>query len=364
MLAVYGNLTMKNVTVTSGHAQAEATGSQTQPYTLARGGGLAVWGIATLDRCTISGNTAESDDEASRDRGTYGGGIYANGLIMNGCTVSGNRAVGYGAAGGGIYSVGGSDSTGMDVALTGCTVSGNRVTAQHAYGGGIFTLGGGPDNLRAMRLTNCTIARNLAEDHPSLPESGQYYYRGGGVYMGGGYLSAASCTVVENEVTGNPATFSGKPNTGGGGIAATIGNAHVVESMDIRHSIIAGNLVNGSVNDVYTGSLLHFYSRGYNLVGEIDFSQILVPVPAWYDLSRKHWPKAGDQDGIDVSDGSTLVISHATHPSYQREPTQVSRRCCGTRRWAAPWTGFRPRRTSFPLPWPSMTDTANRRMPF
>jgi len=318
VLAVYGNLTMRNVTVTSGYSQAEATGSTEQPYTLARGGGLAVWGTAALDHCTISGNTVSGDSESSRDRGTYGGGIYANGLVMRDCIVSGNSAIGYGAAGGGIYSVGGSDGTGIDSSLTACTVSGNRVTGQHAYGGGIFTLGGGPNNTMYMRLTNCTIATNLVEDNPDInPAPGpmvQYYYRGGGVYVGGGSLSVASCTIAENSVTGNAATFSGKPNMGGGGICATIGNAHVVEYMSVWHSIIAGNSVNGSGNDLYTGSLLHFYSYGYNLVGRIDFSQILVPVPAWGDLSRKHWPKTGDHEGVAASDVLSLD-SAARHAS-------------------------------------------------
>ena len=109
VLAVYGNLTMKNVTITSGYASAEAISEGTQPYTLGRGGGIAVWGIATLEKCTISGNKAEGDLESSRDRGTYGGGIYANGLILKDCIISGNSAIGYGAAGGGIYSVGGAD---------------------------------------------------------------------------------------------------------------------------------------------------------------------------------------------------------------------------------------------------------------
>jgi hypothetical protein len=307
VLAVYGNLNMTNVAITGGCSAAEPTGSDAQPYTLARGGGLAVWGIARLDRCTISGNTAEGDSESSRDRGTYGGGIYANGLVLNGCTVSGNSARGYGAAGGGIYSVGGSDGYGINVTLTGCTISGNRVTGQHAYGGGIFSLGGGPVHLKSMRLTNCTIARNLVEDHPEL-ESSQYYYRGGGVYLGGGYLRIASCTIVENEVTGPDAVFSNKPNVGGGGVAATIGNAHVVESIEVWHSIIAGNQLNGEPEDIFTGSLLHFYSYGYNLIDRIDFSQMLVPVPAWRHLSRKHWPKQGDAEhGVDHSEVLSLA---------------------------------------------------------
>jgi len=166
---------------------------------------------------------------------------------MQDCIVSGNRAIGYGAAGGGIYSVGGADGNhGNNASLSRCVVSGNRVTARHAYGGGIFTLGGGPANLASMRLTNCTIARNLVEDHALLPPSSQYYYRGGGIYLGGGYLTIESCTIAENQVTGTPAIVSNKPNMGGGGVGATIGNAHVVESMEIWHSIIAGNTLNAS----------------------------------------------------------------------------------------------------------------------
>jgi len=315
VLAVYGNLTMRNVTVSSGYSSAETIAGGTQPYTLARGGGLAVWGTATLERCTVSGNRCAGDDTSSRDRGTYGGGIFANGLVMDNCVVSGNSVIGYGAAGGGIYSVGGADGPGIHSTMTGCTVSGNRVTAQHAYGGGIFTLGGGPNYLMPLTLSSCTIVRNIVEDHPGLAQSPSgYYYRGGGVYMGGGYLSVTGCTVAENKVTGIPAIFSRKPNMGGGGIAATIGNAHVVEDIRIRHSIVVGNTLNEAEEDLYTGSVLHFYSHGYNLLGTIDFSQILVPIPIWNSLSRKHWPKAGDADNVALAQALDVpgIVRHAS----------------------------------------------------
>jgi hypothetical protein len=301
VLAVYGDLWMDGVTIRSGRAVAEPIVEGSQPYTLGRGGGLAVWGWATLRNCTVSGNRAEGDTTASRDRGAYGGGIYANGLSLAGCVVSGNSAIGYGAAGGGIYSVGGGDNRGgrgNTATLTGTVVSGNRVTAQHAYGGGIFSLSGGPDNLAWMRLESCTVARNLVEDHPALAESGQWYYRGGGIYMGGGSLSLVASTVVENEVEGPAAEFGGKPNRGGGGVAATIGNAHVVENVLVQQSIVAGNRVGGVAADWYSGSLLEFTSFGHNLLGVLDFSQILVPVPLWMNLGRKHHPKVGDRDGV------------------------------------------------------------------
>lgn len=301
VLAVYGNLTMQGVTLSGGRSVAETTNSADQPYTLARGGGLAVWGTARITRCTVADNRCAGDAGASRDRGAYGGGIYADGLEMTDCVISGNTASGYGAAGGGVYSVGGAANAtgrGNDAVLSRCTISGNRVTAQHAYGGGVFTLSGGPTNLATMYLTNCTIARNLVEDNPDLPQAGQYYYRGGGLYMGGGSLAAISCTIAENEVNGTPATFSGKPNMGGGGVAATVGNAHTVETVWVQHSIVVGNRMNGEPADWFAGSLLDFVSLGYNRFGALDFSQILAPVPDWMMLSRKHYPKVGDQDGV------------------------------------------------------------------
>lgn len=344
VLAVLGNLTMMNVAVTGGWSSAEATPSDnTQPYTLARGGGLAVWGLATLDNCTLFGNRVEGDNTASRDRGAFGGGIYANGVALTNCVVSGNRAKGFGAAGGGIYSVGGAENlwyepveyVGKSV-VTRCAVTGNRVTGQHAYGGGIYSDGGGPGNLYPIRLSNCTVARNLVEDNPDIPNISmfQYYFRGGGFYMSNGYLEADACTIVENRVTGMKTTFSGgKPNMGGGGVAATIGNAHTVEYMEIWHSVIAGNTLgwvtptdNATVHeaddDVYTGSLLHFFSHGYNRFGTADFSQILVPVPDWYCMNRKHYPKIGDADGVAL-DNVLSVSSVHTHSSIVSAGTDI-----------------------------------------
>lgn len=310
VLAVYGNLTLRNITITNGYSSAVAIDGGTQPYTLARGGAVAVWGTATLERCTLGGNRVSGDLNGSRDRGAFGGGIYGDRLMLSDCVVSGNTAEGYGAAGGGVYSVGGNEAAGAS-SLTRCSVSGNRVTAQHAYGGGVFTEGGGRGGSKMIALANCTISRNLAEDHPGLDQAPSgYYYRGGGLYMSNGWFALMNCTIAENAVSGHPAIFGGKPNMGGGGVAATIGDAHVVERMRVGHSIIAGNTITEigpaltRANDLYSGSLVYFDSLGYNRVGVIDFSQILVPVPPlqWWSLSRKHWPKAGDQDGLALSD--------------------------------------------------------------
>jgi hypothetical protein len=93
-----------------------------------------------------------------------------------------------------------------------------------------------------------------------------------------------------------------------------VGNAHDVEDMIVAHSIIVGNTVQeigGSLyaHDVFTGSLFGFRSAGYNRIGVIDFSQILVPVGVlgWQSLSRRHYPQAGDVDGVGAADVLDLV---------------------------------------------------------
>lgn len=317
VLAVYGNLVMKNVTITGGYSTSEPTDDTVQPYTLSRGGGLAVWGTATLTGCVIAGNTCVGETGSARDRGTYGGGIYADGLDLEDCVISGNSVSAFGAGGGGIYSVGGGANRtgrGNDTALTRCTVSGNRVTANHAYGGGIFTLSGGPNNLATMVLTNCTIARNLVEDHPDYPNVGQWFDRGGGVYMGGGSLWMSGCTVAENAITGELAYFGGKPSAAGPGVGATTGNAHVIEEVWLQNSIVVGNLLNGANEDWFTGSILDFYSNGYNIVGVVNFDWILTPVPDWMMSSRKRWPKPGDVDGVTLEQALNVGGAHY-HPT-------------------------------------------------
>jgi hypothetical protein len=321
VLAVYGDLTMKNVNISAGVASAVFLTStfNEQGYTLARGGGVAVWGVARLSDCVISGNMNKGESAGSRDRGAFGGGIYANVLILEDCIVSGNSVQGYGAAGGGVFSVGGWDST-QNSSLTRCAVTGNSIAGLHTYGGGVYTDGGGRGNTEPITITNSTIARNMVMHNSVLgtpSPSTERYYRGGGVYMSNGYLWINGCTIVENVVTGYAATFHGEPNMSGGGVAATVGDAHVVEDMQLRHNIIAGNTVDGEHGDLFTGSLIDFYSWGYNLIGDLSFDYIHVPVPWWnIYLNRKHYPKEGDLDGIQISDVLSLDELQY-HPTIQ-----------------------------------------------
>ncbi|MDZ7816522.1 MAG: hypothetical protein U5N86_11170 [Planctomycetota bacterium] len=310
VLAVLGDLTMYNVNVIGGRSTAEEL-EGTQPYTLARGAGLAVWGTCTLHGCEVGNNTATADITPSRDRSAFGGGIYTDTALLYDCVISGNTAYGYGAAGGGVYSIGGM-FTDTNTIIQRCAVTGNHVWGQHAYGGGIYSDGGGRGDNKTLIVRSSTIACNQVSDNPDIDNvvMFQFYFRGGGMYMSNGNMSIFECTIVNNNVEGELHEFNDMPNIAGGGIGATIGDAHVVENMTIGHSIIAGNSLSKDDGediitdecDVYSGSLLYFNSLGYNLIGCLDFSPILVPVPEWESLSRKHWPKAGDTSGIRVGD--------------------------------------------------------------
>jgi hypothetical protein len=313
VLAVYGDLTMTNVSITGGKSVAEELpppdpdDDHGQLSTRARGAGVAVWGVARLVDCMLYDNHCSRESTVparSRDAGAFGGGIYADIVDMENCVVSGNSVDASGVSGGGVFSVGGAEAVVNGSRIVRSTITGNGISGLFAYGGGVYSDGGGIGNQKHLILRNCTIARNLVSFSAPVPFG---YWRGGGVYMSNGYLYVRSCTVIENQVHGVPRTDSlGKPNLAGG-IAATIGNAHAVERMSIGHSVIAGNTVHpfggaSYEHDIFTGTLLHFRSMGYNRIGTIDFSQILVPVGQWASLCRRHYPKEGDEGGVQLAD--------------------------------------------------------------
>jgi hypothetical protein len=323
VLAVDGDLTLRKVSITGGASLAQplpVEDPEDQPWTLARGGGIAVWGRARLFDCRIYDNHLEGDFDPSRDRGAYGGGVYANVLEMDGCVVSGNSVLGGGAAGGGVFSVGGALSSASGSTIEGSSITGNRIQGLYTYGGGLYSDGGGIGNRKTLTVRDSTIARNLVEPAPGLPlfVLATGYWRGGGVYVSNGTMLLKGVTIVENEVHGVPRTDSlDRPNLAGG-VAATIGNAHAIEDLLIGHSVIAGNTVHevgGATypHDVFTGSAFYFRSLGYNRLGEIDFSQMLVPVgqSGWASLSRRHYPQREDLDGValdDVVDRTSGVV--------------------------------------------------------
>ena len=352
ILAVSGNLTLSNISITGGNSVfdvAENLGQHpddNQTSTLARGAGLAIWGTAYLSDCNIYNNHAVGDPaDSSRDGGAYGGGVYADTVVMSNCIVSGNTVSGGGAAGGGIFSVGGRDTQMNISSIQQSSITENRITGLFAYGGGVYSDGGGIGRATRIHVENTTIARNLVEP-PALPaflfsllDIG--YWRGGGLYASNGYMQVISSTVVENQVFGKPRISElGKQNMAGG-IAATIGNAHAVEDMIIGHSLVVGNTVHeisgieasnyaiGNVysHDIFTGSVFEFRSIGHNRIGVIDFSQILVPIgePGWASLSRKHFPKVNDLVGVAPDDvlGNTTLSTSISSTGVATDPFAV-----------------------------------------
>ena len=352
VLAVSGDLTLTNVAITGGNSTfdvAEDVGQHpddNQTSTLARGAGLAVWGVATFIDCSIYDNHAVGDDaDTSRDGGAYGGGVYADTVVMDNCIVSGNTVSGGGVAGGGVFSVGGRDSRISVSSISQSAITENRITGLFAYGGGVYSDGGGIGLSTRIHVENSTIARNLVEP-PALPAFlfdllNIGYWRGGGLYMSNGYMQVQSSTIVENQVFGKPRTTELEKQNLAGGIAATIGNAHAVEDMIIGHSIVVGNTVHeingvdpggytiGSVysHDIFTGSVFEFRSMGYNRIGVIDFSQILVPIgePGWASLSRKHFPQEDDEEGMVPGDvlGSATLSTLINSSGVEADPFAV-----------------------------------------
>lgn len=332
VLAVHGSLTLTNVSVTGGWSVAEELpppdpdDEHGQLSTRARGAGIAVWGVARLKDCTLYDNHCARGIDVparSRDAGAFGGGVYADIVDMDNCVVSGNSVSATGVSGGGVFSVGGAEASNTISRIRRSVITGNGIHGIFAYGGGVYSDGGGIGKAKRFELENSTVARNLVAELPGAPPPlyGIGYWRGGGVYMSNGYLEIHGCTIVENEVHGTPRTDDlDKPNLAGG-VVATIGNAHAVEDMVVGHSIIAGNTVHETGgeaydHDVFTGSLFYFKSKGYNRIGAIDFSQILVPVGQrqWRSLCRRHYPKQGDEDGVDVAEVLNLA-SGVTHSS-------------------------------------------------
>ena len=326
VLAVYGDLTLKNVSITGGRSvsvqlrepypegsEPDPEEAESQLSTRARGGGLTVWGVAHLEDCRLYDNACSQvwnmPIRDSREGGVFGGGIYADIVEISDCVISGNALQGAGVSGGGVFAVGGRDANKSQSTLNRSAITGNSIAGIFAYGGGVYSDGGGIGILKTLNLLNCTIAGNQVGIYGPSFLYGSGYWRGGGGYMSNGYMVMQSCTIVNNEVTGVARTNElSKPNLAGG-VAATIGNAHAVERMTIGHSIIAGNTVHefgGEVynEDIFTGSLFEFISQGHNRIGTINFSQILVPIgqKEWYSLCRKHYPKQGDQDGVVLAD--------------------------------------------------------------
>ncbi len=211
-----GNLTVQDTTLSGGMA---AGGG----FRGGEGGGIFNYGQLTLQRCTVSGNSAED----------FGGGVYNHGygpVALVNSTISGNTARFQGGGvynrmfrgtfslinstvsdnatsgrGGGITNI---VNFGSVVQLVNSTVSGNTSGTQ---GGGIYS------NAAAstVTITNSSVSGNLAEE------------AGGGVYS---RSYGGTVRLVNSTVTGNSAINSG----GGVGIGAYSGGTVALINSTVR----------------------------------------------------------------------------------------------------------------------------------
>ncbi|NOX55675.1 MAG: hypothetical protein GXP27_14795 [Planctomycetes bacterium] len=176
------------------------------------GGALLIYYASpvTLDRVTVTGNTASAS----------GGGIWNTGtLTVVNSTVSNNSA----GDAGGLYNAGDGTAT-----ITSSTFSGNSATDASSIGGGAIV------NSGTAALTNSTLSGNTSAAN------------GGGLYARSGTSTLDSCTITDNT-----AQY-------GGGIGQDVG------VINILNTIVAEN----TATSVYPDVFATVTSGGYNLVGD------------------------------------------------------------------------------------------------
>jgi hypothetical protein len=152
------------------------------------GGGIYISGqhIVTLNDCVIKDNQAE-----------HGGGIFNESqLTMNRCTVSGNSA----------YSQGGGIENRGTLYMCNCTISGNSVYSQG--GGGIYNYASGGQ----MNLEYTTIANNQATGASA---------KGGGFNNWG--QATFESTIVANNTAGIATYNNGFTEPAQGGVTTSMG---------------------------------------------------------------------------------------------------------------------------------------------
>ncbi len=189
------------------------------------GGGILNNGDLTLTHAVVTGNQTSG--------GNNGGGISNNPnntnatLTVSNSTISGNTS---GARGGGMRNTGNGVTN-----VTNSTISGNTAN------GSITS--GGIDNSNSLTVTNSTISDNRAPN---------------GSNNGGGIISDNNATTIINSTITN--------NLAAGAIGAS-GVYRFLGTLNIRNSIIAGNVGNTTMPDVLASSGTGITSKGFNLVG-------------------------------------------------------------------------------------------------
>jgi hypothetical protein len=244
-----GNLTLKNIRLTNGHAVSNDGGciwnrkQLTLDNTIVEncvadhdGGGIYNYtgGNVFIAQSTIRNNTAQHDCGGICD--------YGNSVHISDSTLSGNMAVGNNA--GGLGSVG-------VVVLTNTLVLSNSA---YANGGGLY-------NNVLMLLTNVTVRENTAR------------ICGGGIFNGAGLLKISRSLVAGNAVTSSDVCVTGVVVGGGGGIATRSALEMSDSTLENNYSAEgAGGLLGESGADVRLTRVTVRGNKTVNYGGGVSFT--------------------------------------------------------------------------------------------
>jgi hypothetical protein len=252
-----GALTLKNLKMSGG--------AVTDYY----GGGIFVdvFGALTMEKCTISGNTAAGSPATYDNSSVSGGGIYNSyhgTVTITNSTISGNTAVSGAAGEEGSYYDSRAFGGGIfnhdygTLTITNSTISGNVAKSDtagddsYARGGGIFN-----DYRGTLVITNSTISGNTAVSGVAAGDDSKAY--GGGVYNNyRGTLTITNSTISGNTAVSNAAEDDSKAYGGG-----VFNDYH--GTLTIENSTISGNVASsGTALDdsrAYGGGI--FSNSGY-----------------------------------------------------------------------------------------------------
>ncbi len=210
----YGNLTLSNSTISNNIANGESVAS---------GGGLY---IAANSQATISDSRIINNSAAST-YGTFGGGIavYGQATILN-TTIAGN--VNAGSEGGGN---GGGLAISGQATISGSTISGNA--AQAYYEGFSYDwhpgVGGGLSNSGTTTIVNSTVSANTASD-------------GGGLAnLFDGVLTVTASTVSGNDAHETVGEYDAAGGNGGGLFAGPDYGIDPTGTTTLKGVILSGN---------------------------------------------------------------------------------------------------------------------------
>jgi hypothetical protein len=221
------------------------------------GGGVYAQASLSIDKTTISGNTAIGGGGGvyyGKGGNGYGGGIRSHGpLVLTNSTVNTNAARG------------GPGGTGFGGPPAGKTGSGGS-----AFGGGIYGDG-------SIRIVNSTIAVNAATGADGQETTNhQQGNTSGGNGTGGGIASPTGMTIADSTISGNVAAggngggnqyYGGTGPHGvgtGGGIAYT--HNSVPGKTVLTNTIVSANHINGTALNDISGPINTSASK-FNLIG-------------------------------------------------------------------------------------------------